>query len=293
MTATARTVVRMTPRESYPPGVTCFIDTERDDVDAAAAFYGGLFGWSFDDLTPPGGGPRFLMARLDGQIVAGIGAPFEGTNGPAWNTYVSVEDCDAIVGKVRAAGGTVIAEPFDVGPAGRMAVFSDPEGAHLRVWQAGSTAGSQLVNAPGAWNFSDLETRDPDAAKAFYGAVFNWEFSEVDLGPGPSGMIRVPGYGEHLETLRPGTLEGHKAIGTPEGFSDAIAWMQPPAGDDSPARWAVSFAVADADETTARAAELGGTVLLGPVDAPYVRMAALRDPDGETFGIGQFVPPEV
>ena len=40
----------MTPRETYPPGVTCFIDTEREDVDAAAAFYGGLFGWSFDDV---------------------------------------------------------------------------------------------------------------------------------------------------------------------------------------------------------------------------------------------------
>ena len=105
-----RSVVRM--RETYPPGVTCFIDTEREDVDAAAAFYGGLFGWSFDDLTQPGG-PRFLMARIDGQIVAGLGAPFEGTNGPAWNTYVSVEDCDAIVERVRAAGGTVVAEPFD------------------------------------------------------------------------------------------------------------------------------------------------------------------------------------
>ncbi len=281
----------MTPRESYPPGVTCFIDTERDDVDAAAAFYGGLFGWSFDDLTPPDG-PRFLMARLDGQIVAGIGAQFEGTKGPVWNTYVSVEDCDAIVGKVRAAGGTVVAEPFDVGPAGRMAVIADPEGAQFRVWKAGRTAGSEVVNAPGSWNWSDLETRDIDAAKAFYGAVFGWEFNEVDLGQGPSAMIRVPGYGEHLDALNPGTVEGHKSMGAPEGFSDAIGWMQPPARENGAARWAVTFSVADADESAARAAQLGGTVLVEPFDVPYVRMAVLRDPDGETFGIGQFQPPE-
>ena len=139
----------MTPRETYPPGVTCFIDTEREDVDAAAAFYGGLFGWSFDDVTPPGQ-PRFVMAKVDGLTVAGIGAPFEGTSGPVWNTYVSVADADAMVGKVEAAGGTVVAAPFDVGPAGRMAVFADPEGAHFRVWQAGRDGRRRSSSTPRA-----------------------------------------------------------------------------------------------------------------------------------------------
>lgn len=228
----------MTPRKTYPPGVTCFIDTEREDVDAAIAFYGGLFGWSFEDLTAPGE-PRFAMAGIDGLAVAGIGAPFEGTSGPVWNTYVSVTDVDATVGKVEAAGGTVVVAPFDIGPAGRMAVFADPEGARFRVWRAGTITGAQLVNAPGSWNWSDLETRDIQAAKAFYGAVFGWEFNEVDLGSGPSAMIRVPGYGEHLESLTPGTLESHKSMGAPDGFSDAVGWMQPPAREDGAARWLV------------------------------------------------------
>ena len=172
-----------------------------------------------------------------------------------------------------------------------MAVFADPEGARFRVWQAGNMAGVQLVNAPGSWNWSDLETRDIEAAKAFYGAVFDWEFGEVDLGQGPSAMIRVPGYGEHLDALNPGTVEGHKSMGAPEGFSDAIGWMQSPAREDGAARWVVTFSVADADETAARAKELGGTVLAEPFDVPYVRMAVVRDPDGETFAIGQFKPP--
>ncbi len=280
----------MTPRETYPPGVTCFIDTEREDVDATAAFYGGLLGWSFEDVSPPGQ-PRFVMASVDGLTVAGIGAPFEATSGPVWNTYVSVSGADAMVAKVEAAGGTVVAAPFDVGPAGRMAVFADPEGARFRVWQPGNMAGVQLVNAPGSWNWSDLETRDIEAAKAFYGAVFDWEFGEVDLGQGPSAMIRVPGYGEHLESLAPGTLEGHKSMGAPDGFSDAVGWMQPPARENGGARWVVTFSVADVDETAARAKELGGTVLAEPFDVPYVRMAVVRDPDGETFVIGQFKPP--
>jgi predicted enzyme related to lactoylglutathione lyase len=282
----------MTPRETYPPGVSCFIDTERADVDAAAAFYGGLFGWTFEDRMPPGSPTRFLMAMLDGLAVAGIGsAPSEGA-APAWNTYVSVESADAIVPRVKAAGGSVLLEPFDVGPAGRVAVFADPEGASFRIWQAGRTHGAQVVNDPGAWNWSDLETRDVGAAQAFYRAVFGWEYQLVDFGAGPAAMIRVPGYGDHLEALTPGTLAHHKQLGAPDGFSDAIGWMQPPSNPDAPARWAVTFTVADADDTARRAPELGGAVLVEPFDVPYVRMAVLRDPDGETFAIGKFQPPE-
>src|SRR4051794_22158182 len=278
----------MTPRETYPPGVSCFIDTERSDVDAAMTFYGGLFGWSFKDVAPEGA-PRYALAQVDGLDVAGIG---EVTNGapPAWNTYVAVESADAVVGKVQAAGGTTLAAPFDFGPAGRMAVFADPEGAAFRVWQAGQAAGAELVNAPGAWNWSDLETRDIDAAKAFYSAVFGWEYQEVDLGQGPSAMIRVPGYGDHLESLTPGTLASHKELGAPEGFSDAIGWMQSPATPDGTARWAVTFSVADVDDTAARTPSLGGTVLAEPFDVPYVRMAVIRDPDGVSFAIAQFKP---
>ena len=65
-------------------------------------------------------------------------------------------------------------------------------------------------------------------------------------------MIRVPGYGDHLEALNPGTLARHKELGAPEGFSDAIGWMQPPATPDGPARWVVTFSVADADDAAAR-----------------------------------------
>lgn len=278
----------MKPRETYPPGVSCFVDIERDDVDAALAFYGGLFGWSFDERLAE---PRFLMALVDGLTVAGISAATAPDAPPDWNTYVSVVSADETIEKVRAAGGRVLLEPFDVGPAGRMAAFTDPEGAALRVWQPGRTRGVELVNAPGAWNWSDLETRDAPAAQAFYSAVFGWEFAEADLGGGTGWMIRVPGYGDHLDTWQPGTQARHKEFGAPEGFSDAIGWMQPPPTADAPARWAVSFTVADVDAAAARVPGLGGTVLVEPFDVPYVRIAAIRDPAGATFGIGQFKPP--
>jgi predicted enzyme related to lactoylglutathione lyase len=277
------------PRSTYPPGVSCFIDTERTDVDAAMTFYGGLFGWSYKEVAPPEA-PRFALAQLQGLDVAGIGAASNGAPA-AWNTYIAVEDADAIVGKVEAAGGKTLLAPLDVGEAGRMAVFEDPEGAAFRVWQAREAGGAELVNAPGTWNWSDLETRDIDAAKAFYAAVFGWEYQDVDFGSGAATMIRVPGYGDHLEALNPGTLARHKEGGAPAGFSDSIGWMQSPSSPDTPAGWSVTFAVADADQAAARTAELGGTVLAGPFDVPYSRTTLIRDPNGATLTLSQFVPP--
>ena len=112
------------------------MDTNQQDPDAAADFYGGLFGWQFEDVMPPGSDGKYLMGRIRGRDVAGVGFPFPG--GPpmaAWNTYVCVDSADETAQRVREAGGQVLAEPFDVLEAGRMAVFADPEGAAIGAWQ--------------------------------------------------------------------------------------------------------------------------------------------------------------
>jgi len=77
-----------------------------------------------------------------------------------WDTYIRVESADDAAARVRAAGGRVLFEPFDVVDAGRMGVFADPEGAVLRVWQPGSHRGSAAVNEHGAANFNNLHTGD-------------------------------------------------------------------------------------------------------------------------------------
>ena len=85
---------------------------------------------------------------------------------PAWTTYVSVEDADASIDKVKAAGGTVFVEPMDVLDVGRMAVFADPTGAAAAVWQPRRHIGAGLVNEPGALAWNELTTRDTAAAKS-------------------------------------------------------------------------------------------------------------------------------
>jgi predicted enzyme related to lactoylglutathione lyase len=277
----------MPERDGYIPGVPCWVDTTQPDPDAAAEFYGGLFGWEFEDVMP--GDAKYLIGRIRGGDVGAISSPPEGRQPPvAWNSYVWVDSADETAAKVRDAGGTVVMEPMDIFESGRMAVFADPEGAVFSVWQANQHKGSQIVNEHGSVTFNNLNTRDLDGAKAFYGAVFGWE--TLDLGG--SYMWTLPGYGDYLEQLTPGTRDNFATMGAPDGFIDAVAGLLVIADDqpDVPPHWGVTFAVDDADASAARATELGGTVLHGPFDAPWVRMAVITDPQGAMFIASQFVP---
>jgi uncharacterized protein len=279
----------MPDRDGYIPGVPCWVDSTQPDPDAAAEFYGGLFGWELEDVMPEGSDAKYLSGRIRGRDVAALSSQQEGDPGPPrWNTYVWVDSADDAAAKVRDAGGSVLAEPFDVMDAGRMAVFADPEGGAFSVWQANTHKGSQVVNEHGTVNFNNLNTRDIERAKEFYGAVFGWEV--LDLGGGM--MFTLPGYGDHLEELNPGMREGMKEMGAPEGFEDVVAGIILLGDDqpDTPPHWSVTFAVDDADASAERAKELGGQVLAGPFDAPWVRMAVVSDPAGATFIASQFVP---
>jgi len=276
----------MRERDGYLPGVPCWIDTSQPDPEAAVAFYSGLFGWDFEDAMPPGSAGKYFIARLRGGDVAAVGSQPEGLPPTAvWNTYVWVESADETASKVVDVGGRVVTDPFDVMDAGRMAVFTDPEGAAFCVWQAKEHKGARIVNEPGSLNFNGLNTRDADGAKSFYASVFGWETLGAE-------MWRLPGYGEFLEQSDPGLRERMAASGAPEGFEDVVATLSPIAEDqpDVPAHWSVTFAVDDADTIAEKAAELGGQVLVPPFDAPWVRMTVITDPQGATFTASKFVP---
>jgi uncharacterized protein len=270
---------------TYPHGVTCWIDTEQPDLPAASRFYSGLFGWTLTDAVPAGAPGSYLIATLDGQDVAAIGPTSAGP--AAWNTYVAVHDADATAAAVTAAGGAVVSAPWDAGPGGRAATCTDPAGAGFRLWQARMRLGAQVANSPGAWNFSNLHTPDLDAAMAFYSAVFGWRAANLEQGAGT--MIQVPGYGDHLAaTVDPGIYE--RQASAPPGFADVIGFLVI-SGPGEPARWHVSFTVADRDDSAARAERLGATIVTSSNDL-WTRNALVRDPQGAEFTVSQFTPPE-
>ena len=263
----------MSRRDDYPAGVPCFVDTLTADLDTAMGFYGGIFGWEFAGPGPMPGDPPgdYYVARVHGDDVAGIGTlPASGAapTPPAWNTHVAVDSIDETADRARAAGATVLVEPFGVPPAGRMAVIADPAGAAFVAWEAGDRAGAARVNEPSAWAMSLLTTPDPAAAREFYGELFGWQAEEF----GPSvWLFRRPGY-----------VGGEPDQPVPR---DVVAAMT--AGGDGPAAWSVDFWIADAEAAAEAAAGLGGTVVAEPFDEATFRRAILAAPDGATFSVSQ------
>lgn len=254
----------MSERTSYEPGTPCWIDLGTPDQDAAAEFYGGLFGWSVeeDENAEQTGGYR--VAVLRDKAIGGVMKLMEEGQPPAWSTYIAVEDVDATVAKAREAGGSVIAEPMDVLDYGRMAFLADPSGAVFGLWKAGKNTGSGLVNEPGALSWNELNTRDVDAAKSFYGAIFGWTFEGVEF----------PGAGSYTTINVNGSAVGGILNMTERGVPEGI-----------PAHWQVYFAVEDTDATIEKAKEGGGNVMVEPVDIPAGRFSILTDPWGASFAV--------
>jgi predicted enzyme related to lactoylglutathione lyase len=272
------------PARTYPHGVPSWVDTEQPDVEAAIAFYGGLFGWTFEDVMPAEAPSRYVIAKLGGRDVAAIGGPLEDV-APAWNTYVSVDDADAAVRRLVASGATVRSDPADAGEGGRDAVLTDPEGVEFRIWQPRRRLGVQVANESGAWNFSDLHTGDAKAAIAFYGKAFDWQFDDL----GFTTLVRRPGYGDHLEeTVDPDIRARQSQVSAPVGFEDAIARLAAARADEQP-HWHVSFTVADRDRAAAEAERLGAQIIAS-ADTGWTRTALIRDPQGAEFTTSQFAP---
>ena len=280
----------MTDRDRYIPGVPCWADAVHPDPAAAADFYRGLFGWELVDRMPEEQPGHYFMATIDGREVAALGSLPPGAPQVAvWNTYVWVASADDTAATAEAAGATIVEPPTDVFEAGRMTTFADPEGAVISVWEARRHRGARAVNEHGAVNFNNLNTRDVETAKAFYGAVFGWD--TIEIGPGAE-MWAMSAYGDFLEEFYPGFREQMAAMESPEGFENVVATIVSidPADTETPAHWSVTFAVDDADAAAATATALGGTVLSEPTDLPWVRTTTIRDPQGAVFIASQFVP---
>ncbi|MFE0421593.1 VOC family protein [Streptomyces sp. NPDC058953] len=249
----------------YVPGSPIWMDISTPDLDAAARFYREVFGWTHVPGGPEVGG--YGLFQLDGKTVAG-GMTIPADQAPtSWNLYFQTPDADGTAATVRTGGGTVVAEPMDVMDLGRMAVFADPQGAFFAVWQPGTNKGLDLVNAPGALFWTELNTADVPAALAFYSAVFGW---------GTTTMPMPGGDGAAYTMIHP---EGQ----SPEEMFGGIA----PLGDGGPlhrSSWLPYFLTEDCDATAAKARDAGGTISLEPVDMPGVgRFAMVDDTTGARF----------
>jgi predicted enzyme related to lactoylglutathione lyase len=252
---------------TYRTGTPSWVDLSSPDLEKSVEFYSGLFGWEApeqEDSEQMGG---YRRAQLGGKSVAGMMPLMQEGQPPVWSSYVSVDDADATAEKIREAGGSVLAEPMDVRDLGRMAVFTDPEGAVFGIWQPGTFVGAELVNEPNTYSWNELNTRDPEGAKAFYGAIFGWAPNDVDMGEG----------GTYTTWRFPDSSEDEDSVG---GMLD----MRGRVPEEIPPHWLVYFTVDDRDATLEKAKQAGGQEML-TMDLPMGRLAILQDPHGSAFGI--------
>jgi predicted enzyme related to lactoylglutathione lyase len=250
----------------YAPGTPSWVELSSPDTGTAAEFYGGLMGWSATEPGPAETG-GYQMFQQDSKNVGGLMRVMQEGQPTAWATYISVADADETAAKVKAAGGAIVVEPMDVMGIGRMAFFADPTGAVFGVWQPKAFKGADLVNEPGSLCWNEVLTRDAEAGKAFYSAVFGW-------------VAGRPAFEGAPETYTVWELDGKPVGGMMQMTDEHFPAEIPP-------HWGVCFAVADCDATVAKARELGATVTNEAMDMPIGRFAGFIDPQGASFTVMQ------
>src|SRR3954454_2746898 len=160
----------MCDRTSHDAGTISWSDLATTDQDAAKEFYGGLFGWEYDE-QPIDDDTTYSMGKLGDRVAAAISAQQSSETAagipPHWNVYVTVDDVDETTGKVDEAGGTVLAGPFDVFNAGKTSVIAERTRAVLCLWEGGGRSGAEGVNEPGVRAWADTATPDAEAAQKF------------------------------------------------------------------------------------------------------------------------------
>jgi uncharacterized protein len=253
----------MAETKTFVVNAPVWVDLSTKDPAGAREFYSKLFGWTAEPEADPAAG-GYAIARLNGKDVAGIGGT-QDPNGPsAWMVYIGTRDAAGLAKKIEEAGGKVVAPPFDVMDAGKMAVFQDPTGAFISAWQPNTMPGFSVMRMSGAYSWAELNARGLDRAKPFYKKVFGWGEKVSPMGEGQ---------GDYTELK----------IGD-ESIAGAME-MNPMVPKEVPSYWMAYFGAKDVDAAHKKAVSLGAQEMVPPSDFPGGRFSILSDPQGAMFGL--------
>jgi predicted enzyme related to lactoylglutathione lyase len=246
------------------------------DVAAARTFYAKVLGWGVQDASMPDFAYTFFTV---GNAFAGglmsLPEPVRKTGAtPRWIGYVSVDDVDAAVDRIRRLGGAVHVPPTDLLNISRFAIVADPQMAPLAVikWLKPRDEPLADPSEPGRVGWHELLAADCKTAFDFYGQLFDWQ--KADAGPADAyQLFSVAGQ----------TIGG--------------MYAKPPL---VPAPlWLYYFNVRDINAAAERVRACGGQVVEGPVEVPGGNwIARCVDPQGAMFAlegqqtrkIGYFAP---
>jgi uncharacterized protein len=249
----------MSSSHDPPVGKIIWNDLVTEDLDAAKRFYGGLFGWTFQDDTTSYSGEPYALAKSGNVYVAGLlSVPprRDGQKVSRWLPYVSVPDVDTAVDRATAGRGGVPVPPRDV-RIGRVAAIVDREGAVMGLVKSriGDPDDATTKAGPGRVVWTELLSNDATAAANFYRSVVGYDARTVERHGGQYTLLVAQG-------------------------KDRAGILKNPTENWSP-DWLTYFGVDDPAAAAAHAESLGGKILQ-PV-SPEIRegtIAVVTDPAG-------------
>jgi len=253
---------------SHHPGTFSWPELSTSDQKGGVAFYKSLFGWDVNE-QPIGPTEVYSMFQLRGKPIGAAAtqqaAEKQAGVPPHWNSYVTVTNADEAAKKAVGLGGKVLASPFDVMDAGRMAVLQDPTGAVFQIWQPIKHIGATILNEPGTLCWTELTTSDTKSAEKFYTQLFGWTAKHSEAAPMEYTEFSVAGTPTIGMMAKPPNMPAH-----------------------IPSYWMPYFQVDNVDASTAKSTSLGGKVMVPPQDIPNAgRFAILNDPQGAMFAVFQ------
>jgi predicted enzyme related to lactoylglutathione lyase len=242
---------------AYLHGKFVWFEHVSNDVSAARAYYGEVFGWGSEGV--PMGGATYYMIQIGADGIGGFRAAAPGVPNH-WISYLSVADVDGAAKAAAAAGANMLMPPTDFPSVGRGAALADPTGAAFSIWKGAQGDRPDAAKVPvGDWYWNECMTTDAEKALAFYERAFGFTHETMNVGQGPYYVLKKDG------VARGGVMKS----------PDPAA----------PPGWLPYVCVADCDATARRAQALGGRVLVQPTDIPEVgRFTVIADPQGATIG---------
>jgi hypothetical protein len=244
------------------PGKFTWYELQAKDAAAAEAFYTAVVGWKPEHMGPQPEGYTVFNTAKGG--VAGMMTLGQGEGPTQWVGYVGVDDVDAAVEQIKAAGGSVRQPPTDVPGMLRFSGVADPQGSPFVVFKGTSPDGPPTgAGEPGYIGWHEHMAKDGKAAFDFYSGQFGWTKTDVfDMGEGGAYQLWTDG--------RDGNAGG---------------MMTRPEGAPGPA-WNYYFQVDGIDAAIGRIEKAGGKVTNGPHQVPggdWIVQGA--DPQGAAFSL--------
>ena len=259
------------------PGKIVWHDLLTDTPDETMAFYGGLFGWTFEPLGVPGA--NYTLIRHRGRLIGGMvdqNRLATSADISQWVVVLSVADVARATQTLADAGGTVFTPPTSLGGRGIISVVADPQGAVLALLQTdGQDPSDTGAEAPvGGFLWDELWASDAADAAAFYQRLAAFDMQRL-----AAGSEQAPVAYTVLSS------QGIPRLGI----------RQRPADDLAPS-WASYLRVADEaglEAVVARTEALGGKVLMPVTQRPRGgHVAVIAGPSGAGIALQTWPLPD-